>query len=388
MTRAMRLGLGSVVCVLVVSLALVVLVAGCGSHRKSARRKASGAPAVGVDVFAAKAGQLLNGRRLAFSFGSADATGVDITDLLVLERGRVVNVTKRLREDSGADQAEPFSLSPNGEYIAFFLQTIVRGACGDCQPVLYVMRSDGSHAHELGANLGFVGFSSTWAPSWDRNGRSFVVAAPKTGIDPNESTAEFNSLSDDDTGLFRFDVPSGKEKELTRPAVDRYDYAQPEVSPDGREIAYLRSASPEPSDFWQLASPGIISYVYIMQANGRAEMRLPLPPRPYGDLWWCGNSSLCVDSPTKKLAASENTYRLNLRTDRITHLRRWPEATYVETGFLSPTARFAIGQRKTARGAEVFAGPVNAAGVATFAPVLAASSVTGDPFFGFSASGR
>src|SRR5205823_2497234 len=105
------------------------------------------------------------------------------------------------------------------------------------------------------------------------------------------------------------------------------------------------------------SSPGIVAYVYVMHANGKAKTRLPLPPRPYVDLWWCSNSTLCVDSPTEKLAASENAYRLDLRTDKVTHLRHWAEATYVGSGFLSPAGSFAVEGRKSARGAEVLAGP-------------------------------
>ncbi len=251
-------------------------------------------------MIAANAASVLRGRRFAFSLGSTSDPTTTIADIWVLAHGRVARVGSKVREAGRDNIAELPSLSPDGKYIAFFANEIAAGAYIN-PPRLLVMRSDGSHAHELGTNLGFVGFSSLWMPSWGRDGRSFVVAAPKTGaVSDTNAEPELSEQGDDDTGIFRFEIPSGKEMELTKPGIDRYDYAQPKVSPDGRKIAYLRSALPEPSNFWQLASPGIVASVYVMKANGKAKTRLPLPPRPYVDLWWCGNNALCVDSPTEK----------------------------------------------------------------------------------------
>src|SRR5712691_6567269 len=151
----MRFSMGSAA-LLFAGFVLVAVVVGCGFHRKSGRQKASGAQAAGVNVVAANASHLLHGRRLAVSVGSRDSAGYDITDIWVLEHRRLVNMSNRVREDAGADRADPFSLSPNGKYIAFFLQTAIRGACGDCYPVLYIMRSDGCHK------------SAAWAPTLAR----------------------------------------------------------------------------------------------------------------------------------------------------------------------------------------------------------------------------
>ncbi len=167
------------------------------------------------------------------------------------------------------------------------------------------------------------------------------------------------------------------------------------MSPNGRKIAFLRSVAPEPSNFWRERdfrgnpdAPGVAAFVYVMGADGEAMTRLPLPPRTYASLWWCGNSiTLCVDSPTKNSALSANTYRVDLLTGKVDHLQDWAEATYVESGALSADGTFAIHERKTARGSEVFVGPVNAAGVGSFTPLLAVSPAKRTLFSGFSVSG-
>jgi hypothetical protein len=355
---------------------VVAVVVGCGSSTRS-----SAAPTASIDFIAPNASSLLRGRRLAIELGN---------DISVLYHGRVLQVSKGVRVAVGGtgcyfpngssgpcyDSTGPFSLSPDGKHLAFFLTDGY-----SMSPALIVSRFDGSHSHDVTGNLVYAPFSSLSAPSWDRNGRSFVVDAVTAGLDYNSQ--EQLTEEDEDTGIFRVEAVFGKVKPLTQTGADTYNDAQPRVSPDGREIAFLRSSAPEPSAGF---GNGVVAFVYVMGANGKAPTRLPLPPRTYVDLWWCGNSTtLCVDSPTKRLAASANTYRVDLRTGRVTHLRHWAEASY---SGLSADGTFAIDERRTARGAEVFVGPVSAAGVARFAPVLADANAKGNPFFGFSVSGR
>jgi Tol biopolymer transport system component len=364
------------IALLLILAAVVSVVMGCGGSHPHPH--ASGPE--GIDVVAANAQSVLRGRRLVFSLGR----NLDNADMWEVSRGRIVNLTRRIRSGPDPQQAEAPSLSPDGTSIAFFLQTAALGECTDCYPMPYFIRSDGSAAHRFGANLPFVGFSSFWAPSWDRGGRSVVIAAPKTGLRTNDPSID-PSFADDDTGLFRFEVPSGRATELTHPGQDRYDYAAPAVSPDGRSIAFLRSAAPEPTDYM---SDGVRAFVYVMSADGHGTRRLPLPARGYSSLWWCrGNDSVCVDT-LKYVApsANSNTYRVSLRTGKIDLLRNWPEAAYVEFGALSRDASFAVSGRTSRGRAELLAGPLAADGTARLTPVVNIPHTDGRHFFGVSIS--
>jgi Tol biopolymer transport system component len=326
---------------------------------------------------------VLKGRRLVFSLGRWD----DNADIWEVSRGRIANLTRSIRKGSHPQPAYPLSLSPDGNYVAFFLQMPVVDACSTCYPLPYFIRSDGRDPRRFGTNLCYcTSFPSFWAPSWDPNGHSFVIAAPKTGLDQvNDSTNEFNAGEDDDTGLFRFRVPSGTETELTQPGQDRYDYAAPAVSPNGRHIAFLRSADPEPTD---TMNSGVPAYVYVMSSNGHGKRRLPLPARAYSSLWWCrGNDSLCADTLKYDApSADSNTYRIDLQTDKVDLLRDWPEEAYVEFGALSSDARFAVSERTSHGRAELLAGPLVAVGTARLKPVVIIPHTDGRHFLAVSIS--
>jgi len=241
---------------------LVAVVVGCSFHRHSTRQKSSETHAAGLDFIAANAAFVLQGRRVAFSFGPPD-----VQDIWVSAHGRVFRVSKRVREAVGDNVAELPSLSPDGRYIAFFTEDT--GSPGEAASV-FVMRSDGSHAHQVGGNLGLGPYGAGWGywpPSWDRNSRSFVLTAYTPGLDPNSQ--EERDFDDDDLGLVRVHVASGKATWLTPIGVDTYNVGQAVVSPDGRKIAYLRSVAQEPSAMWLLGT--VSSYVYVMRANGGAE---------------------------------------------------------------------------------------------------------------------
>jgi hypothetical protein len=355
-----------------VGFVLVAVVLGCSSS--------SGRQVAGVDFIAKNAASVLHGRRLAFSFGTSD-----IRDIWVLAHGRVVQVSKKMRVATGGscyggpygsgsgpcyEIAEPFSLSPDGEQLAFFLQDTTVAA-DTTPPALIVSRSDGSQAHKVAASLGICVLCSFSTPSWDRNSRSFVIAVEQF----------VGTTVDSITKIYRIAIRSGKATMLSPPGTDSYSEDEPAISPDGKEIAFLRNAARGPSS--SVTSPP--AFVYVMRASGRGRRRLPLPRRAYSSasywghnaLWWCSSTSLCAGS-------SANTYRLDLRTGRVTHLRHLAEASY---SGLSADGTFAINRRKTRHGWEVAVGPVNAAGVARFAPILAAANAKENPFVEFSVSG-
>lgn len=305
--------------------------AGCGSN--------------GIHV-AANASQLLHGRRLAIGLGS---TG----DIWVLDHGRLVPVSRKVREARGYQQVDTFSLSPDGEQIAYFLSPSPMMGFGQeagPSPALIVSRADGTQAHEVAAKLGICDLCSYSTPSWDRNSRSFVIATD--GLSPTSQ-------------IFRIAARSGKVTKLTPPGLDNDNKDSPAVSPNGREIAFLASAGGPPPVLTAR------SLVYVMRADGRASTRLPLPPRPYVDLWWCGNSTtLCVDSGTWQLAPRENAYRIDLRTGKVTHLLRWAEARYADLGGLSANGTFAIDERATNHGTEFLVGALNRRGSGRFASIV------------------
>jgi WD40 repeat protein len=364
------------IALLLILAAVVAVTVGCaGSHPH-----ASGPQ--GIDVVAANARSVLKGRRLVFSLGRWDNNA----DIWEVSPGGLANLTRSIRKSSHPQPAYPLSLSPDGDYVAFFLQMPVVDACSTCYPLPYFIRSDGHDPRRFGTNLCYcIGFPSFWPPSWDPSSHSFVIAAPKTGLDQvNDSTNEFNAGDDDDTGLFRFKVPSGKETELTQPGRDSYDYAAPTVSPDGRKIAFFRSAAPEPTN---TMNSGVAAYVYVMSADGRGKRRLALPARAYASLWWCrGSGSVCIDTAKHSGVPTGNTYRVVLQTGKITLLRKWPEAAYVESGAVSPDASFAVSERTSHGRAELLAGPLSVGGTARLKPIVIIPHTDGRRFLGVSVS--
>jgi Tol biopolymer transport system component len=360
---------------LLVGATLVTVAVGCGGFHPHA----SGTQ--GIDVVAANARSALGGRRLVFSLGRSGPYNADIWEV---SGGRIVNLTSSIRQGPDPQQAYPLSLSLNGKYVAFLWQFPIVDACSDCWPVLSFIRSDGSDARPFGRTLDYYGFSSIWAPSWDRSGKSFVIAAPKTGLNQFNDFNIVDAGDDDDEGLFRYEVPSGRRTELTRPGQDKYDYAAPAVSPDGRSIAFLRSAAPEPSGDM---NSGVPAYVYVMSADGHGKKRLPLPARAYSSLWWCrGSKSVCADQ-LKYVPSATRTYRVDLHTGKIDLLRNWPEAAYLKSGALSPDARYAVSERTSHGRAELLVGPLAAAGTARLKPVVIIPHTDGRHFFGVSISG-
>jgi hypothetical protein len=335
------------------------------------------------------AGRSLGGHTVVFSFGSPD-----YRDVWVLARGRLRQISGQTRNAIGGrcygdpsyggglgpcyQIAEPVSVSPDGKHVAYFLQDTV-GAFDTLEPALVVARADGSGAHRVDRQLDLCEPCSPLSPvSWNRNDRSLVVSAPHgvqtfDGNDPEVDT---------DAALYRVDVRSGRAIALTnRSGRETHNDFYPVVSPDGRTIAFLRSASREPQ--WR-SYLQTLTLVYVIRANGTGQRRLAAPPRTYSRLWWCGKNALCATTPPTDVAAA--TYRINLRTGLVGRLARWPEAA---TNALSADANYALEERQTRRHRfEVLAGPVRPGGLPQLKAILTSSDSQGDPFGSFSVSRR
>jgi Tol biopolymer transport system component len=362
---------------LLVGVMLLGAAAGCDSGTKTHAQTSTGAH---VDVVA-KSARLLQGRRLALSLGTSQ-----IRDILVLSRGRLVQVSKSVRVAIGGtgcygsaygsgsgpcyQWAEPFALSPDGRQLAFLLGYPVEGVA-NLSDALIVSRSDGSHARQVLGKVFICALCAVSTPSWDKGSRSFVIA-----VESAAGPSPLTSLSK----IFRITARSGEATMLSPPGTRTHSEGQPAVSPDGSRIAFLRRVKRGPADVSFSAAAAL---VYMMSPNGGSRARLPLPPRSYVDLWWCGSSTqLCVDSPTDTLDARANVYRLNLQSRRVTHLRHWAGASY---GGLSTDGTFALMPRKTGHGWQLLVGPVGGTGAARLAPLLTTKAER-NPYYDFSVS--
>jgi WD40-like Beta Propeller Repeat len=361
------------VAALLVSVILIATAAGCDSDRKTHAQRSTG---VRVDVDA-KSARLLQGRRLALSLGTQQ-----IRDIWVLWNGQLVQVSRKVRVAIGGtgcygsaygsgsgpcyQWAEPFALSPDGDRLAFVLGYPIEGA-STMADALIVSRSDGSHARRI-TRLDSCALCDVSTPSWDKDSRSFVLGV---GSYPSGDIVD-SSLSK----IFRVTAPSGTATMLSPAGTHTYSEDKPVVSPDGRRIAYLRSVKRWPSN-------GAANFVYEVPAHGGRRIRLPLPPRIYVDLWWCGRSTLlCVDSPIGEQEARGNVYRLDLRSRRVTNLKHWPGASY---SALSPDGTFAVRPRKTGHRWQLLVGPVDDTGVARLTSLLTTKAGR-NPFYEFSVS--
>jgi hypothetical protein len=336
------------------------------------------------------AAHVLGRRDLAVLIDSAsdyNAGGSTYDDVWVLANGKLLPVSEpagHLADDRARaagysttyDYADFFSLAPDGKHIAFLV--IPPGIEGGPNSDLFVSRSDGTGIRQI-RGVEISPFSDVSTPSWDHS-RTFLVS-----IDTTRSS------------IFRVSGTHPGHLVMLTPRNSRYDEWRPIVSPNGRQIAFLRSAAP--------ASGGGIDpfdesrkLVYMMQTDGRAPVRLPLPARDYHDLWWCGSSSatLCTDvySPESGAPCSSsedvctavalrNTFEIAVNTGRVIRKRHWLAGLYT---LLSTDPLFAITTRKASRGWEVLGGPVNTAGKARFSALLVAPDAKSNPFHAFSVS--
>jgi len=337
---------------------------------------------VPVDFIAPNAAHLLHGRAVAVSLRELHNN----EDIWLLTHGRLVNVSEKVRIATGGDTcygsdygggqgpcyevAAPFSLSPDGTHIAFFLFD-TSGAPDATPPALIVSRADGSNPRRV-VGLRLCSICGVSTPSWDTNGRSFVVATERF---PGTDSASI-------TEIYRIGIRSARAMLLSLRGARTYGEDEPVVSPGGNAIAFLRNATRGP---WsRVAAPP--AYVYVMRANGSGRRRLPLPRRAYSStsywghnaLWWSGGATICA-------GLSADTYCLDLRTGKVIHLRHWPEASY---SGLSADGALAIDRQKARRGWAVLIGPVDPTVVAKFVPLLISKPARQDPFVEFSISGR
>jgi hypothetical protein len=347
-----------------------LLTTACGGSSRSVAPDSS--PPVKIRV-AADAARVLRGRLLAIYIGSRD--------VWVLAHGRLVSGTangrqlanKRVGEDFYTDVSS-FSLSPDAHHLTF----VADGNFlipGSPPPVLLVSRPDGSGVHSLGRGLCQSALCEVSLPSWDRNGHSFVISL----------TSSLNQV--ERYRIFRVPLNGSRPVPLP-PSKARLSENTPVVSPNGKQIAFLGSDSG--------VGPGHYrESVYVMDANGKARIRLPLPARAYGDLWWCGNSTtLCADVPGQSdcnltytacpTAAFRNTFQVSLRSGRVMRRRHWRQAQYA---LLSHDATFALTTRKTSQGWQLLGGPMSGRAAPRLSVLLLAPHAKADPFHDFSISG-
>jgi hypothetical protein len=356
---------------------LVLATTACGGSR--------GTPPVQIRV-GAGAARVLDGRVLAVSIGTtSDLAGTSgDRDIWVLARSRLLSVSgpaRQLANNTASAQgygtrysfAGSFSLAPDGSHLAFLIEA--PAIPGGPTPRLIVSRADGSGARDVGALLRICELCAFSVPSWDRDSRSFVISVEAGGSAVSR--------------IFRLGISDGPPTMLT-PRRSKYSEYEPVVSPNGEQIAFLRSAAPGSGPFSGR------SFVYVMRADGDRRGRLPLPARNYTDLWWCGGSAkLCTDVASQNDycpyqeglcpdAASRETFQIGVEGGRVTQKHHWIGGSYRA---LSPDARFAITSRKAPRGWELLGGPVNAGGSARLAVLLVAPAAKSNPFHDFSVSG-
>jgi hypothetical protein len=335
--------------------------AGC-SHHGSATRQTGRALSPELTPAAA---HVLRGRRLA--------VGLD-RDVWVARAGRLTNASRHLRlslggtgcySDSGRagpcyTLADPFSVSPDGGHLAFFMQHPVVGESTD--PTLLVVSSfDGSDGHSV-EKASPCGLCSVSTPSWDRNNRSFVVSE-EAFMPPTYD----NSVSK----VYRVAIATRKVTLLSAAGFRGHSEYDPVVSPSGRWIAALRSVRTGALETLILKTPR--THVELMHPDGGRRTLLPFPVRGYTSLWWCGGSNaLCAAGPAA-------AYRIDLRSRRISRLRG------PRYDALSDDGTFALTARRTGRGWTALAGPIEPGGSARLAAILRSSSRR-DPFGAFSVS--
>jgi Tol biopolymer transport system component len=216
-----------------------------------------------------------DGRRLAY----IDHVRVESKRSPAIDRVVVFDVDSRTRT-SVATGTSP-AWSPDGERIAFMRYRFSRATHGweIGSSSLLTIRADGSDLHELTSASEF----QLYAPAWSPDGKTIAVYAVDVEshvefVDPNTGATH---LLDVDVGrplvwsplgdelLFAeyasigiLDVETGKARTLLQS--DKLAYRDVVWSPDGRQVGFIRCASPEPED----------CDVYAMNADGTDQRRL------------------------------------------------------------------------------------------------------------------
>lgn len=144
--------------------------------------------------------------------------------------------------------------SPDGRQIAF-----VRSGGGRC--AVMAIPAAGGAARELGECIG----GETHAVGWFPDGKA-LVGARRTGGSPSASTPA------DEKALYRMTLEGGRWERIDYPKTPADEDMSPEVSPDGRWIAFQRNVSL--ADLWRIPAGG-----------GEAQRLTDLRTNIYGLAW-------------------------------------------------------------------------------------------------------
>jgi Tol biopolymer transport system component/DNA-binding winged helix-turn-helix (wHTH) protein len=178
----------------------------------------------------------------------------------------------RLTTDPARDQSPAWS--PDGRAIAF-----VRGARSGVG--LYLVPAQGGAESFLG-NLRRAS-TPTWTPArsrildWFPDGRALAVA------DQNSPGEPFN--------IIRISVETGERHQLTSAPPHSYGDSEPDVSPDGRTLAFTRSLSRDSSD------------IHIIPATGGEPRRLTFDDNVITGLAWTEDGRSIVFSSERGATA-------------------------------------------------------------------------------------
>lgn len=190
-------------------------------NRKQGSRAAAGL-VVGIAVVAAAAGVTgagnPHGSRIAFEGDRYGGWGIGA-----------------MRSDGSAAAAigpqtgpADASWSPNGQSIAFEAD-----ADGDGNLEIFVMDADGGNVRRLTDSPG----RDFW-PDWFPDGRQIAFTSDRTGV-PN---------------IYVVDVETGEARALTTDT--EFGNLEPDVSPNGQQIVFMRAAQFEPPAIWTINTDG------------------------------------------------------------------------------------------------------------------------------------
>ena len=149
--------------------------------------------------------------------------------------------------------------SPDGTQIAF-----IRDVHPDQARAAYVVPALGGQERKIAD----VSFGLSWFP----NGEMLAIATPATA----ETPAEIAVLN----------VKTGEQRRITSPQRPEFDQ-QPVVSPDGNEIAFLRSTSNSARD------------IFIVPASGGKPRQLTTEKRPIFGMAWTADGRQLVYAATR-----------------------------------------------------------------------------------------
>lgn len=116
------------------------------------------------------------------------------------------------------------SWSPNGQQVAFEADPL-----GDGNLEIFIMNADGSNVRQLTDSP-----ERDYWPDWFPSGRQLAFTSERTGV-PN---------------VYVMNVDGTDQRALTSDAL--FGNLEPDVSPDGRQVVFMRSAQFDPPTIWKL----------------------------------------------------------------------------------------------------------------------------------------